>query len=191
MWPAPLPQGPFDIILADPPWRFATWSDKGRDRCPDGPRLIQRGGYRTLGLEEIVALPISDITAENAVCLLWCPPPFLLAALEVLDAWRFDYKANWVWVRPGAPGTGYWSRTCYENLLVGARGRGMCPPPALHPRSVLMAPKADKRHSRKPVELYERVECLWSTAAKVELFARAPCRAGWTCWGDESSEAAA
>jgi hypothetical protein len=25
----------FGAILADPLWRFATWSDKGRDRAPE------------------------------------------------------------------------------------------------------------------------------------------------------------
>jgi hypothetical protein len=28
----PLPEGPFDLILADPPWRFETCSDKGQGR---------------------------------------------------------------------------------------------------------------------------------------------------------------
>ena len=30
----PLPAGPFDLIIADPGWPFATWSAKGRKKCP-------------------------------------------------------------------------------------------------------------------------------------------------------------
>ena len=31
-----LPERFFGVILADPPWRFRTYSAKGRGRCPDG-----------------------------------------------------------------------------------------------------------------------------------------------------------
>ena len=29
---APLPEGEFGVILADPPWRFVTWSAKGEGK---------------------------------------------------------------------------------------------------------------------------------------------------------------
>jgi hypothetical protein len=59
MWPSSLPTvaGGFGVVIADPPWRFATYSAKGRDRCPDSPRLIRADGYRTLSVADIASLP--------------------------------------------------------------------------------------------------------------------------------------
>ena len=37
-----LPTGKFGVILADPPWSFRSWSDKGRNRCPDA--LVRQKG---------------------------------------------------------------------------------------------------------------------------------------------------
>jgi N6-adenosine-specific RNA methylase IME4 len=48
--------------------------------------------------------------------------------------------------------------------------------------------EAKKRgHSRKPDEAYERIEHMYPTASKVELFARGKPRPGWTAWGNEVS----
>jgi hypothetical protein len=33
----------FGAVLADPPWRYVTWSARGRDRCPDHKPIE---GYR-------------------------------------------------------------------------------------------------------------------------------------------------
>jgi hypothetical protein len=45
----------FGATLADPPWRFATWSD----RCPDD-KPIEGGSarlYETMSIEEIAGAP--------------------------------------------------------------------------------------------------------------------------------------
>ncbi len=55
--PYPLPDGPFSIIIADPPWRFKTHSDKGRSRSPDGPLGHYSSRGRVLGLGASHASP--------------------------------------------------------------------------------------------------------------------------------------
>ena len=42
---------PYKAILADPPWRFETWTPKGRDRCP---------GYRPSLYNEIAKINIQN-----------------------------------------------------------------------------------------------------------------------------------
>src|SRR4051794_34884396 len=42
-----LPPGPFDLIVADPPWPFATFSDKGRVKTMDGKVLKEGSGPYT------------------------------------------------------------------------------------------------------------------------------------------------
>ncbi len=75
----------FGAILADPPWRFKTWSAKGRDRCPDGvpTRNKQRQNnperhYATMTMEELHGLPVADVAARDSVLFLWAIDPMLL-----------------------------------------------------------------------------------------------------------------
>ena len=42
----PLPAGPFDLILADPPWHFDTYSEKGQGRSASQH-------YATIDLDQI------------------------------------------------------------------------------------------------------------------------------------------
>src|SRR5215210_1732039 len=126
----------YAAIMADPPWRFATWSYKGRDRSPDFvlPRAKQRENnperhYQTMDLDEIKALPVADLAAPNCTLFLWAIDPMLPQALEVGKAWGFTYKTvGFYWAklrREGSTrhllhdepahklfpmGTGYWSR---------------------------------------------------------------------------------
>ena len=59
----PLPSGPFDLILADPPWHFATYSDKGQGRSASRH-------YPTMDLDWICRL--TDLFKERAVAaFLW------------------------------------------------------------------------------------------------------------------------
>ena len=52
------PYGGFDLIMADPPWRFALRSKKGEAKSADAQ-------YDTMTLEEIKAMPVSALAAEN------------------------------------------------------------------------------------------------------------------------------
>jgi N6-adenosine-specific RNA methylase IME4 len=172
----PLPPGPFDLILADPGWHFTTRSDKGRGKCPK---------YRTESVEEICALPVKQIAARDSRLFLWVSNPHLHHGADVIRAWGFEPKSNWVWIKQGPPCTGWWARFAHEIVMIGARGNKVCPQdPGERPLSWFNAPKT-RVNSQKPVELYERLEALWPGARKIELFARPPHRPGWAVWGDE------
>jgi N6-adenosine-specific RNA methylase IME4 len=47
--------------------------------------------------------------ADDCVLFLWATIPMLPQALEVMAAWGFTYKSQFVWVKDKA-GTGYWAR---------------------------------------------------------------------------------
>lgn len=94
------PNGRFDVILSDPPWRFETRSEKGRDRSPDGAapksRAAQRRNqperhYPTMNMEELKALPVADIAEKNCALFMWVIDPMLPHALELGKAWGFKY----------------------------------------------------------------------------------------------------
>src|SRR5262249_605475 len=75
----------YGAILADPAWRFETWSDKGRDRWPD--RHCRRET-----IEDIMRLPVADLAAPDSVLFLWACWPLILDAFRVIEVWGFSYK---------------------------------------------------------------------------------------------------
>jgi N6-adenosine-specific RNA methylase IME4/ParB-like chromosome segregation protein Spo0J len=170
--PPPLPQGPFELIYADPPWQPGN---------PDGP-YAPESHYPTMPLEEIKALQVP--AAEDAVLFLWTVSALLPQALAVIESWGFDYKTNLVWTKKWI-GPGVWLRNRHELLLLARRG--VYPPPEPEDRvdSVLEAPRG--RHSEKPERLYELLERMYPHASKLELFARRR-RPGWAAWGNEAPE---
>ena len=166
----PLPTVSFELMYADPPWRLGS---PDSDYAPEAH-------YPTMGLEEIKALPVP--AAEDALLYLWAVNSHLLEALEVMAAWGFGYRSNEIWVKPSI-GRGVWTRNRHELLLIGRRGSASPPEPALRLDSVIEAPRG--KHSQKPVCVYQRLEHLYPTLSKLELFARGVPRAGWSAWGNE------
>jgi hypothetical protein len=79
--------------------------------------------------------------------------PYQEAAVAALEAG--------VSLLAAVPGAGKTACAIEFAKQTGARGSGMCPPPALRPPSIFAAAKPDHRHSRKPTGLYERVERIW------------------------------
>lgn len=179
--------GRYRALYADPPWRFATYSDKGKGRSAEAH-------YDCLGLEEIKALPVRDWAAPDAALFLWVTDPMLPRAFEVLEAWGFAYKTVafcWVKLNKGRDqnrlrpedfftGMGFWTRANPELCLLATRGR-----PRRRGADVprlLLAPR--REHSRKPEEAYARIERLVD-GPYLELFARAS-RPGWDVVGDQA-----
>jgi N6-adenosine-specific RNA methylase IME4/ParB-like chromosome segregation protein Spo0J len=149
--PPALPSGPFQVIVADPPWR-----------CDSGNSLP----YPTMDIEEIKAIPVMEIADDNAILWLWTTNAHLRVAFDVVEAWGFEYRTMLTWVKDRM-GTGEWLRGQTEHCMLAIRGN----PVFLHGNhtTVLDAPR--REHSRKPEEFYELVETTCS-GARVELFCR-------------------
>lgn len=205
---ADLPQKHFGAILADPPWRFKTWSAKGRDRCPDAPvtRNQQRQNrperhYATMGMDEIRSLQIGDVAAADCVLFLWAIDPMIPEAIDLGRQWGFTFKTvAFYWAklrREGSArhllhnepahklfpmGTGYWTRPNPEQCLLFTRGK----PKRISAGERKLIVARRREHSRKPDETRERIERLVA-GPYLELFARES-RPGWTTWGDEASK---
>jgi N6-adenosine-specific RNA methylase IME4 len=166
----------YPVIYADPPWRFEPYSRKtGMDRAADSH-------YGTMTLEEICALPVRELAADDAILYLWATVPMLPEALKVIEVWGFTYRSNFSWHKDKC-GTGYWNRNQHEHLLVATRGRIPAPAPGARVSSVIEAPRG--RHSAKPDAAYEMIEDAFPDLPRIELFARAR-RDGWAAaWGNE------
>lgn len=56
--------GKYNIIYADPPWTFKTYSDKGKEQ------KSAECHYKCMTIEDIYALPVDKLAAENCVLFL-------------------------------------------------------------------------------------------------------------------------
>jgi N6-adenosine-specific RNA methylase IME4 len=168
----------YPVLLADPPWKFESWSAGGQQKAAEMH-------YPTMSVEELCALPVSKIAARDAVLFCWAVPSLLEEALVVIKAWGFKYKTNADWVKPHWA-CGHWFRGRHEHLLVATRG-DMPPPP--HPcDSVFMLP-APGPHSDKPPGVRNWIAHeAYPRASRIELFAR-DAEPGWAVWGLEAPQA--
>ena len=104
----------------------------------------------------------------------------LLDALNIMQAWGFQYVTHAVWDKE-IIGLGTYLRHQHENLLIGYRGDHIAR--ATLSSSVIRAPR--RQHSRKPDKAYEIIERMYPTLPKIELFAR-NARDGWAAWGNQA-----
>ncbi len=173
----------YSTIYADPPWRFQNRTGKV---APENKKLNR---YETMHLDEIMALPVAEISAEKSHLYLWVPNALLPEGLEVMKAWGYTYKGNIVWEKvrkdgePDGRGVGFYFRNVTELLLFGIKG---APNRTLAPaRSQVNLVRTQKReHSRKPDELIPIIEGC-SPGPYLELFARGD-REGWDMWGNQA-----
>ena len=53
-----------------------------------------------MSIEELCALPVADLAAEDSALFLWATFPQLPEALRLIKAWGFSYKtAAFVWLK--------------------------------------------------------------------------------------------
>ena len=136
--------------------------------APEHKRLLR---YRTMKLEEIMAMPVA-IAAPTSHLHLWCPNALLREGLAVMEAWGFSYKTNLVWYtvrKDGGPdgrGVGLYLRNVTELILFGVRGKNAR---TLTPgrRQVNLLATRKREQSRKPDELYRIIGMLAGTIHRV------------------------
>lgn len=172
---------PYPTIVADPAWPFRWDGRAGGTRRNDRTRL-----YTRMTLEDILALPVSELAAPNAHLYLWVTPELYRQGIGVqtAEAWGFTAHDELIWEKPNL-GMGAFPRHCHEPVLIARRGELEFTAP-LNVRSVQrwkqpQTTNGGKTHSAKPDGLMDLVESA-SPGPYLELFARAP-RLGWDSWG--------
>jgi N6-adenosine-specific RNA methylase IME4 len=165
-----IPDGKYDILLADPPWQYQFSETQTREI---------ENQYPTMTLVDIqnMKIPIED----NAVLFLWATAPKLEEAISVLIAWGFTYKTCAIWDKE-VIGMGYWFRVQHELLLVGVKGTFRAPEPEDRVSSVIRSHRSS--HSSKPLVVYEILERMFPNRKYLEVFARSR-RDGWVSWGNQ------
>jgi N6-adenosine-specific RNA methylase IME4 len=166
-----IPEGEFDVIYADPPWRYEFTNTENR---------AIENQYPTMDLEEIKNIKIPS--SENSILFLWATAPKLKEALEVMESWGYKYKTNAIWDKE-IIGMGYYFRVQHEILLIGTKGKIETPIPENRISSIIKEKRTN--HSSKPKKVYEIIEKMYPNSKYLELFSRNK-RDKWTNWGNEN-----
>ena len=70
------------LLLADPPWQYSN----------SGLAGAAEEHYPTMSTDEICAMPVKDIVADEAVLFLWATNPMLPDAMRVIEEWSFTFR---------------------------------------------------------------------------------------------------
>ena len=168
---------PYQIIYADPPWRY---DQKGLHGAAEKH-------YSTMSLEDICKLPVGSISAKDSILFLWATFPQLPAALRVISAWGFKYKTvAFLWLKKNRKadswffGLGFWTRGNAEVCLLATRGHPKRQSSKIH--QFIISPI--EAHSKKPDIVRDKIVELAGDVPRIELFARQT-TPGWDVWGNE------
>ena len=170
----------YGIIYADPPWHYRVYSKKGAGRSAESH-------YPTMTIEEIQALPVSELADKDCALFMWITFPLLKESLSVLSAWGFKFKTiAFVWIKQNRKsdslfwGMGYWTRANAEFCVLATKGKPKRMAKNVH--QVIIS--HIEEHSKKPDEARRRIVRLMGDLPRIELFARKK-SAGWDVWGNE------
>lgn len=170
---------PYQIIYADPPWRYDQKSLQG----------AAEKHYATMSMEELCGLPVEQISAKDSLLFLWATFPQLPAALRLISAWGFKYKTvAFLWLKKNRKadswffGLGFWTRGNAELCLLATRGHPKRKAANIH--QFIISPI--EAHSKKPDIVRDKIVALAGDVPRIELFARQE-TPGWDVWGNEVS----
>ncbi len=168
----------FDLIKADPPWEYETYSERG----------IKKGAssqYDCMQVEDIAkAFPIDQLAGGNCLLMCWATWPLIDRQIACVKDWGFTYKSMIVWEKvfpsgKSAIGTGYRVRSMCEAVIIATIGEPR------HKAFPGLFKGVRREHSRKPDEFYEIVERKTPNLfRRASLFSRQT-RPGWQTWGNE------
>jgi len=183
-----LPDKTFDIIYADPPWDYNgkmqfDKSGKGVDEINLSKNIFISSAsfkYPTLKLDELKNIPVHDIAKDNSLLFMWSTNPHLVQAMELGNAWGFEYRTvAFVWDKMTHNPGQYTLSNC-ELCLVFKGGKIPRPRGARNVQQLVRS--ARKKHSEKPIEVMQAIEKMFPTQDRIELFARQKVK-GWSVWG--------
>lgn len=182
-----LPEKKFDIIYADPPWDYngkMQFDKSGRAENFDMSKKIFISSanfkYPTLQTKEMMKIPIYEIAKDDCLLFMWATSPHLEQAIELGKAWDFEYRTvAFIWDKMNHNPGQYTLSNC-ELCLIFKRGRIPSPRGARNIQQLVRSPRG--KHSEKPKEVLERIEKMFPTQDRIELFARKKPK-DWSVWG--------
>ena len=185
-----LPLSKYDVIYADPPWDYNGKMQYDKSSIKTENIGFEKNifissatfKYPTLKLRDLKELNVNSIAADDSLLFMWTTGPQLAYAVELGNAWGFEYKTiAFVWDKMiHNPGRYTLSQT--ELCLVFKKGRIPTPRGVRNVRQLIHHPRGT--HSEKPVSVIDGITKMFPIQRKIELFARNN-YIGWDNWGLE------
>ena len=169
----------YQIIYADPAWQYKTKENLAKTSILNGEINTH---YKTMSIAELGRLPLRSISDKNSMLFMWVVSPMLDDGIELMKKWGFKYSTiAFIWHKQRA-NPGHYTMSECEICLVGRRGKIPAPRGARNVRQFLSEMRG--KHSAKPTEIRKRIELMFPTQKKLEMFARQSAD-GWDVWGNE------
>lgn len=177
----------YNVIYIDPPWSY--YNDMSVDYGVTTVRGVRRPPYSVLSTDDIKALPINKVAADDCFMFIWTTDYHLYKCLQIIEHWGFEYKTiGFAWQKlnnKNEPVTftgAYTLKSGIELCLLATKGN---PKKFLKSRKVrALVTEKRGRHSEKPIEVRRRIDELVGDVPKIEIFARTR-HPNWDAWGNE------
>jgi N6-adenosine-specific RNA methylase IME4 len=183
-----LPEEKYSIIYADPPWDYNgkmqfDKSSKGIDKINFEKNIFISSAnfkYPTVKTEILKKIPLYSIAENDCLLFMWVTNPHLEQGVDLGKAWGFEYRTvAFVWDKM-VHNPGQYTLSYCELCLLFKRGRIPKPRGARNISQLIREPRG--KHSEKPIEAQKRIEAMFPTQRKIELFARRKPE-NWDVWG--------
>lgn len=159
----------FGCIYSDPPWQYDN----------QGTRAATGNHYGGMTVDELCALPIKELAADDAHLHLWTVNAFLFECPRIFAAWGFEFRSSFIWTKTDIGIGNYW-RNSHEFLLTAIRGDAR----RFNDHSLKSWLECKRgRHSAKPEQVRTMIEKA-SPGPYLEMFGRSGVK-GWTVWGNQ------
>ena len=146
--------------------------------------------YGTLTDDEMLELPIKQLTTPNAIIFLWVTGRVMEVGRKCLRRWGFKCYNEILWIkinqlqriiRTGR--TGHWCNHSKEHCLIGIKGNDKYWNKCLDSDIIVTEVRET---SRKPDEIYNLIERISPGTNKLEIFGRKHnIRPGWMTLGNQ------
>lgn len=183
------PNKKYDIIYADVPWDY-SYLGKNFDRQFTKSKykfdavMSAKEHYPTMKIAELKDLPIQSICNKDCLFFIWITNPHIDIGMKLIDYWGFDYKTvAFVWFKK-KHNPGFYTMSECELCFVAKKKGGNIPSPRGARNIRQFYAETRTVHSKKPDEFRKRIELMFPSQSKIELFARKTIP-GWDNWGNE------
>ena len=180
-----LPNKKYNIIYADPPWKFSSPKFQDGNRG-FGNRVEDR--YKTLSIKEMCNLSINKITKKDCILFMWVIDSHLEESFKVIKSWKFRFATiGFTWVKQYKSGSycynfGAYTLKSTEICLIALKGKLKNIKKSNNVKGLVFAERT--KHSKKPDCIKDKIIDLCGDLPRIELFARQK-TPGWDVWGNE------
>ena len=165
------PDGNFDVIVIDPPWKYGTGYDSSNRRVASP--------YPEMSQTELLNIKLP--AEKDCILWLWTTNNFMKDAYELIEEWGFAPKTILTWNKVNI-GIGHWLRNVTEHCILAVKGSPVWDNKT---QSTLITEKR-REHSRKPEAFYTLVNKI-CYGKKLDYFSRQE-RKGWSVFGNDISK---